>query len=188
MSVALRTYTYADLAEMPDDGNRYEVIGGELIVAPAPTTNHQLVVTALTSLLWHHAVGQGLGQVFTAPTDVVLSPYNVVEPDIVFVSAARARMVSAAAITGPPDLVIEVLSPRTRGYDLVRKKAMYATAGVPEYWIADPDRRTLLVYTLVDGEYDEVETTGGIIRSLVVPGFELTIADGFAGLKPEAEH
>ncbi len=187
MSLALRTYTYTDLAEMPDDGNRYEIIAGELVVSAAPTTNHQLVVTALTSLLWLYASDRRLGRVFTAPTDVVLSRYNVIEPDVVFVSADRLQIVGDKAILGPPDLVIEVLSPRSRGYDLVRKKAMYATAGIPEYWIADPIHHTLSIFTLRNGEYCQVEQAGDLARSLVLSGFEVMHSEVFAGLKPEPE-
>ncbi|MBA2518102.1 MAG: Uma2 family endonuclease [Chloroflexia bacterium] len=86
MSVALHTYTYPDLAGMPDDGNRYEIIGGELIVSPGPSTNHRRVVNRLSTRLSLHVWAGDLGEVFTAPVDVVLSPYNAIQPDILFVS------------------------------------------------------------------------------------------------------
>lgn len=185
MSVVLRTYTYADLAEMPDDGNRYEIIGGELIVAPLPTTNHQRVANRLSTLLSLYVWDRDLGEVFTAPLDVVLSPYNTIQPDILFIAGARSHISDGRIIAGAPDLVIEVLSGRTRGVDLVRKKAMYATAGVREYWIADPVSRTLTLCTLVNGEYEPMEQADGMARSMVVAGFEIDVADVFAGLREE---
>lgn len=185
MSVALRAYTYADLAAMPDDGNRYEIIGGELIVAPAPTTNHQRVVNRLSTLLTFHVWERDLGEVFTAPLDVVLSPYNTIQPDILFIAGDRSHITDGRTIAGAPDLVIEVLSGRTRGVDLVRKKAMYATAGVREHWIADPVSRTLTLFALVNGEYEPMAQADGTARSVTVSGFEIAAADVFAGLWAE---
>lgn len=186
MSIAHRIYTYEDLATTPDDGNRYEIIGGELIVSPAPILDHQDVVSELLMLLRLFVSTNRLGRVFTSPIDVRLSPHNTVQPDIVFISRDRLHILRRAFVDGAPDLVIEVLSDRTRGIDLVRKRALYALTGVAEYWIVDLADRTVMVLTLVDGDYQVVEQRDGIARSLVVPGFEVVVADVFAPMTGEA--
>lgn len=181
-----RIYTYDDLADMPDDGNRYEIIGGELIVSPAPILDHQEVVGALVMLLRMFVSEQRLGWVYTAPTDVKLSPYNTVEPDVVFISRARGHIRRRAFVDGAPDLVMEVLSQRTRGIDLVQKRALYAMAGVPEYWLVDLETRTVSVLTLKDGVYDATEAgPDDVARSVVLPGFEVKVADLFEDLMGE---
>lgn len=186
MAVTHRIYTYEDLATTPDDGNRYEIIGGELIVSPAPILAHQDVVGVLYMLLRLFVSTNRLGRVYTAPIDVRLSPHNTVQPDIVFISQARLNILRRAFVDGAPDLVIEVLSDRTRAIDLVRKRALYAMAGVAEYWIADLTDRTLMVLTLVDGDYVVVEQRDGVAGSLVVPGFEVAVVDVFAPVTGEA--
>lgn len=186
MSVAHRIYTYADLASTPDDGNRYEIIGGELIVSPAPILDHQDVVGEFFMLLRLFVSTNRLGRVFTSPIDVRFSLHNVVQPDIVFVARDRLHLLRRAFIDGAPDLVIEVLSDRTRGIDLVRKRALYAMAGVQEYWIGDLADKSLTVHTLVDGDYQVVDQRDGIARSLVVPGFEVAVADVFGPMTGEA--
>ena len=186
MSVAHRIYTYDDLASTPDDGKRYEIIGGELLVSPAPILDHQKVVGILFMLLRLFVSTNRLGEVYTAPTDVRLSPHNSVQPDILFISRERLHICRRQFVDGAPDLIIEVPSDRTRGVDLVRKRALYAMAGVPEYWIVDLADRTITVLTLVDGEYHSVEQREGVARSLVVPGFAVTVAEVFASLADEA--
>lgn len=180
MSVAHRIYTHEDLANTPDDGNRYEIINGELIVSPAPRIEHQSEVVLLISWLAPYVLSRQLGQVLCAPTDVRLSPHNTVQPDILFISTERLHILRSTYVDGAPDLVIEVLSNRTRSIDLIQKRAIYAMAGVLEYWIVDLENRTLTVLTLVDGQYQQAEQRAGITRSLVVPGFEVVVADLFA--------
>lgn len=186
MSVAHRIYTYDDLANTPDDGRRYEIISGELIVSPAPRLDHQDVVGLLFMLLRLYVSADRLGKVYTAPTDVRLSPHNTVQPDILFVSRERLHICRPNYVDGAPDLIVEVLSDRTRGIDLVQKRALYAMAGVPEYWLVDLSDQTITVLTLVDGEYRELEEGDGIVRSLVVPGFEVAVVDVFASLRNDA--
>jgi Uma2 family endonuclease len=182
-----RIYTYDDLATMPDDGNRYEIISGELIVSPAPILDHQAVVGTLYVWLRTFVSRHQLGWVYTAPTDVRLSPHNTVEPDVLFISRDRGHIRRRAFVDGAPDLVAEVLSERTRGIDLVQKRALYAMAGVPEYWLVDLETRTVSVLTLNEGAYDAVEAgVDELARSGVLPEFEVSVADLFAGLMDEA--
>lgn len=187
MSVALHAFTYDDLAETPDDGNRYEIINGELLVSPSPLAKHQRVLNRLNIKMAAFVELHHLGEVFIAPLDVILSPYNVVQPDLFFISRHRLPRLLGRIITGAPDLVVEVLSPHSRMIDLVRKRAMYATAGVQEYWAVDTRHRTVTVFTLVKGQYEIVEPRDGVARSLVLPGFEVNIAELFAGIEDAEE-
>jgi Uma2 family endonuclease len=187
MSVALHAFTYDDLADTPDDGNRYEIINGELLVSPSPSAKHQRVLNRLNIRMSAFVDVHQLGEVFIAPLDVIVSPYNVVQPDLFFIARHRLVNMVGRAITGAPDLAVEVLSPHSRMIDLVRKRAMYATAGVQEYWAVDSRHRTVTVFTLVNGQYEVVEARGGFARSLVLPGFEINIAELFAGLADHEE-
>jgi len=103
--------TYEDYLELPEDGRRYEILDGELAVTPAPTTRHQHVSAALVQLLREYVHGNGLGRIFHAPIDIILADDCVVQPDLVYVSAKRRRIIKLRAIEGHPDLVIEILSP-----------------------------------------------------------------------------
>ena len=145
--------TYDDYANMPD-GERYELIDGELIMAAAPNEPHQEFSMRLG---WQFipAVERGLGRVYAAPFDVVLSEYDVVQPDLLFVLRENAHIITKANVQGAPDLVVEIVSPETARRDWYEKRALYAKHGVGELWIADPDARIVWVMTLRDdGEYE----------------------------------
>ena len=145
--------TYRDYAALPDDGQRYELHRGELSVTPAPGTRHQHAVVAFTARLHDHVTARRLGKVFVAPTDCILSDMTVVQPDVLYVAGDRLSLVSERGIEGPPTLVIEVLSASTTRLDRERKRALYAEHGVPYYWIADPEGRTVEAYRLVGTAY-----------------------------------
>jgi len=140
--------TYRDYAALPDDGRRYELHQGELSVTAAPGTRHQGTVIALASRLYDHVTSRGLGKVFVAPTDCILSDQTVVQPDILFVAADRLAIVSERAIEGAPTLVVEVQSPSTARLDRERKLMLYAEHGIPFYWIVDPTSRTIEAFQL----------------------------------------
>ena len=144
--------TYEDYANMPDD-EQYELIDGELIMAAAPNEPHQEFSMRLG---WQFipAVERGLGWAYHAPTDVVLSDHDVVQPDLLFVLKENAHIITEANVQGAPDLVVEILSPSTSRRDWNEKRDLYAKYGVGELWIADPDERVVWVMTLRDGEYD----------------------------------
>jgi Uncharacterized protein conserved in cyanobacteria, COG4636 len=125
-------WTYADYAALPDDGNRYEIIAGVLYMTPAPGTGHQSVSARLVTFLVTHVEFAGLGRVFAAPVDVELAPDTVVQPDIVVVLSANLDRITPSRIIGAPDLVVEILSPGTAGYDRREKQDAYARAGVGE--------------------------------------------------------
>ena len=141
------TWTYEDLFSLPDDGRRYEIIEGELYEMPGPTSIHALVITALMRLLLPVVDRLG-GVIVTAPLDVFFLGADPVQPDLtVLLSDSRAQVVRRG-IEGPPDLIVEVLSPSNRGHDLLTKRALYARAGVREYWIVDPEAKTLEILAL----------------------------------------
>ena len=146
-------WTYADYAALPDDGNRYEIIAGVLYTTPAPGAGHQSVSARLVTFLVTHVEFAGLGRVFAAPVDVELAPDTVVQPDIVVILSANLDRITPSRIIGAPDLVVEILSPGTAGYDRREKQDAYARSGVGEYWIVDPGAQTVELLTLDQGGY-----------------------------------
>lgn len=174
-------FTYEDYALLPED-RRYEVIDGEVFVTPSPTLDHQDVVLRLARLLAEFVEVRRLGSVYVAPCDVVLSRFDVVQPDVLYVSTARGDILAGRKqVAGAPDLVVEVLSPSTESRDRVAKAKRYATFGVREMWLVDPVAKTIEI--LVNSEegfrrealYGEMET----VRSMVVPGLEFPAAPVF---------
>jgi Uma2 family endonuclease len=145
--------TYSDYAALPDDGRRYELHRGELSVTPAPGTRHQRAVVSFTVRLAQYVRSQRLGEVFVSPTDCILSDVTVVQPDVLYVAADRQAIISERGIEGAPTLAVEVLSASTTRIDRERKLALYAEHGVPYYWIADPENRTIEAYRLAAGAY-----------------------------------
>ena len=175
-----RPATMDDLHKMPDDGRRYELIGGVIYVSPAPLVKHQAVALELAERLSQHVKAHRLGQVFVAPLDVRLSPHDVVQPDLIVVLREHRRRLTKARLEGTPDLAIEILSPSIPGHDLVRKAALYAAAGVPEYWIVDPRNDTVRVLSLENRTYVDMPRTEETIRSQVLPRLEISVRELFA--------
>ncbi len=184
MSSDPRPLTYEDLRSMPDDGWRREVIGGELKVNPTPPRNHQEVVANLSWILQRSLRASDWGQVFFHPVDLCLGHHDIVQPDLIVIQTARFGIYDTEGfVDEPPDIVLEVLSPKTRGIDLIQKIALYARSGVPEYWVADPFRKMLAVYVLTGEEYIPVNpASDGTIASRIVPGLRVDPAEVFARL------
>jgi Uma2 family endonuclease len=146
-------YTYRDYLCLPDDGRRYELIDGDLFVSPAPTPFHQTVSRRLQYALMTALEQTGIAFVFNAPCDVLLADTTVVQPDLAIVRQDHRDIVTGRALEGAPALVVEILSPSTRDRDLYLKRDAYARFGVAEYWVVDPDRGFVEVYSLEDGAY-----------------------------------
>ncbi len=183
MVSALRPQTWEDLWAIPEDGNRYEPMDGEVLVSPPPHRKHQEVAGAVHVLVHDHVKAENLGDVYFAPADVRTSPHDTVQPDLFFIRRERLHIYQPDGVMEePPDLVVEVLSPSTRSRDLVRKAAWYARAGAPEYWTVDPDPLELRIRVLRNGRYEEVEPAGGILRSTVLPTLSIDVAALFADL------
>jgi Uma2 family endonuclease len=153
-SIDKPVWTYADYCVLPQDFNRHEIIEGDHVVTPSPTTRHQRVLARLTSLLIVHVEAHGLGTVLAAPMDVLLAPTSVVQPDLLFISKERQVIIKEANIQGAPDLVVEVLSPSTAAIDRGGKMALYARYGVSHYWILDARHLSLETYEIREGEYE----------------------------------
>jgi Uma2 family endonuclease len=177
-------WTYEDYRRLPDDGNRYEVIRGSLYVTAAPYLKHQFAVAELSIRLGGFVREKGLGRVLWAPIDVRL-PSGIaspVQPDIVFFGVGNEPRWDLGYFEGVPDLVVEVLSPSTRSRDRRIKLQAYQDAGIPEYWMVDPDSRSVAVHALKGGpRYIEICRSGAgeTVRSVVLPGFEIAVADLF---------
>src|SRR5437899_2329842 len=135
-----------DIWDAPDDGKRYEVIDGALYRSTAPDLDHQRPCGALIALIWPFVRRHNLGEIFTSPVGVILDEENGIQPDLVYVSKARAGILTRRGIRGTPDLVVEVLSPSTEAQDRGIKMRRFAAAGVPHYWIVVPETRSLEAY------------------------------------------
>ena len=162
---------YTDLVAMPDDGRRYEIHGGELVVVPSPLLRHQIAAMELVTLLNDYRRVSG-GLAVTAPFDIVFDEYDVVQPDVVFFRAERLHLLDPNAVTrAAPDIVVEVLSPSTAAIDRGRKMEMFARYGVPEYWIVDPVGRQVEVHALEAGAYRQAQAAlpGDTVRSVLLP-------------------
>ncbi len=170
--VQTRKVTYAEYAAMPDDGHRYQVIEGELVMTPAPNVSHQRSVRELFRVIDSHVRSLHLGEVLFAPVDVVLSGENVVQPDALFVSKERLKIVTDANVQGAPDLIVEVLSPGTAHWDKTVKRDLYARYGVREYWLVSPEAGTLEVLALREGVYVRLGLfgAGDSVKSEVLSG------------------
>ncbi len=177
-----KKYTYSDYAEMPDDGNRYEIIDGELILVPVPTTIHQMVSGNIDYELRTFVKASSMGRVFDAPLDVKIDDVNVVQPDILFISNERKNIITEKNIAGAPDLAIEIVSPSSAYQDLVNKKELYAVFGVREYWIVDPKKERVEIYVNKAGKFElnQQMEREGILKSVVLSGFELEMKKIFA--------
>lgn len=153
-----------------------ELIDGEFVVSPSPGRKHQRAVLRLGALLDEGVRRLGLGDVFIAPFDVILSPYNALQPDVLFIAKANLTRLKER-LEGPPDLAVEFLSPSTATRDLQKKKELYARFAVPEYWIGDPEARTFRVHELREGGWSEprVYGPGGVIVSPVLPGLPVPL-------------
>jgi Uma2 family endonuclease len=174
--MAARTaLTYADYAAMPEDGRRYELWDGELSVMPAPGTKHQGFLRDLLVILYGHVKQGGLGLLFPAPVDCILSDTTVLQPDIVFVETSRKAIVTERGIEGAPTLVVEILSPSTARTDRTVKTGLYARHGVPWYWIVDPEARTIEALALRGGAYELRTRLDATVRGALPPFDDLII-------------
>ena len=154
-----------------------------MFVTASPAKKHARLSARLLRKLSDHVEQHALGEVFHTPADVRLTPYDVVVPDLFFLSAERGHLFGEKLVDGPPDLVVEILSQSTRLRDLNTKLRLYARAGVAEYWIVDPEQKSVAVHFLnAKGGYDAVPQTDHQIISRVLPEFDLSIDELFSGL------
>jgi Uma2 family endonuclease len=177
------TFTYQDFLRFPDDGKRHELIEGEHYVTPAPKTKHQQISGALFAAFYNFVHQRRIGTVLAAPCDVVFSNIDVVEPDLLYISAEKASMITETNIKGPPDVVVEILSEGTRKTDEVTKRKLYERYGVREYWIVDPELETVKLYTLEKDRYVKIaelsKEANDRLTSPLLPGLQIPLTDTF---------
>jgi Uma2 family endonuclease len=152
-------WTYAEYARLPDDGNRYEVLDGEVLVTPSPGTRHQRIAARLWRALDVYVREYGLGEVLW-DLDLLFVTGQFLRPDMIFVPNAERRRLTERGMEGVPGLIVEVVSPSSVRIDRVQKPARYADFGVPEYWVVDPDRRAILIWDFERGAAEPRVETG----------------------------
>jgi Uma2 family endonuclease len=178
--------TYEDFLLFPDDGKRHELIDGEHYVTPSPKRKHQAILGNLYFLIRLWLESHPVGQVYLSPFDVVFTQFDVVEPDLLYISNERAAsIVTEKHVTGPPDLVIEIASNATRKRDETIKRRLYERSGVTEYWVVDPELDVVRVYRSREGRFERPDElsleAGDILTTALLPRFELPLSRIFAG-------
>jgi len=166
--------TADEFLELPESPIHYELANGVVVMSPSPSPPHQRIVRELllqiAAYLDTHALGEVLPDI-----DVKLRDDLVYRPDIVFLNQEKAARVGER-VTEPPDLVVEIISPSSRSYDSKTKRADYEAAGVAEYWLIDPERKSMTFLVLEGGAYREAAASGERYASKVLPGFQLDLA------------
>lgn len=177
MKTATTKMNYDQLCLLPEDGNRYELFDGELVMTPSPVARHQEIVGKLHVLLAIHVQNNSLGKVYVAPLDAIFDQYNVLQPDLLYVSRERVPEVVKERIQGAPDFVVEVLSPSTFYNDLRRKMVICSQFGVQEYWIVDPEMQTIELYSRQGGELRSAQkfSASETFESPLLPGFRFSV-------------
>jgi Uma2 family endonuclease len=180
---ARRKLTYEDYERIPDDGLRHEILDGEHYVSPSPVPRHQRVSVALTLRFGAYLEEHTLGEVLTAPCDVILSPYDIAQPDLLFISNERSGIITEKNVQGAPDLLVEILSDGTRKRDEGLKRDLYERFGVKEYWLVDPVRQTVLVYRREGDRFHRAgrfsAAAGDVLTTPLLPGLEIALAKIF---------
>jgi len=176
--------TYEEFMALPDDGKRYELIEGELVLNPAAVPLHRQITLRIASTLLNYFDERRNGRVYTGPLDIVLSDATVLEPDVVVILNERVALIGSKNVQGAPDIAIEVLSPGTRRRDEGAKRRLYEHHGVIEYWIVDPEAELVKIYRRSGTAFApavEIDTdAGGAITSPLLPEFSLDVRQVFA--------
>lgn len=175
-----RRLTYTEYAALPDTGRRFELIEGELFEVTGPSGRHQRVVIRLAARLLAHVEAHDLGEILTAPLDVILDEANVVQPDILFIPRARIHTLTDRGVEGvPPELVVEVLSPSTSSHDQGRKRGLYQRFRVPHLWLVEPEGQRLEELVLEEGRYRRRQLAEGEDRfaPALFPGLAIPLAE-----------
>ncbi len=175
-----KTYTYKDYERLPE-GTPYQLIRGELIMTPSPVPNHQIIKIRIEYELLKFVNDKKLGIVLDAPIDVYFSDTETYQPDIIFISKDRLNIIGEKKIEGPPDLIIEILSPATAYYDLRIKKDTYEQSGVKEYWIVDPIQKTIEIFVNKNARFEPVSIVKGEgeVKSDLLNGFSIALREVF---------
>lgn len=174
-----KVWSYQDYLN-EEEGEIYEIIEGDLLMTPpSPNIKHQFISRNLEFLIFQYVKENDLGEVAYAPVDVVLDDKNVVQPDILFISKSNTEIIKENAVFGSPDVVIEILSPSSIQRDRYEKKKLYEHFRIKEYWIIDPPNCSIEVLVLEDDRYElySFASHEGVVKSLVIEGFEVELSD-----------
>lgn len=175
------SWTYEAYTALPEDGNRYEIVQGVLMMTPAPEPAHQGVVEEINSYLRSQILHTKRGLVLTSPIDVVLSKYVTVQPDVLVLLKEHLDRLQKKRIFGVPDLVVEVISPGSAAYDRLVKYSVYERAGVPEYWLVNVDEQAIEVFVLEANVYRSLGMFQGQqhLISHIVPEVNVAVSQFF---------
>jgi Uma2 family endonuclease len=175
-------FTVRDYRALPDASRRYQVVSGNLYMGPSPNRIHQDISNNLEEILRSYLRKQPIGKMYHAPFDVFLTDLDVYQPDILFISKRRLRLLQKDGVHGAPDLVIEILSRSTARLDLLAKKRVYARCGVVEFWAVDPEERKVVIYDLQQSEAApaHIWAEGQRFGCKLLPGLRLSVKKIFA--------
>lgn len=178
------TYRKASIEEfwaLPESVLPVEYINGEIIMAPTPTVAHQSILRELIRPLDEFVRQNNLGRIFFSPLDVILPSGAVVQPDLFFLTLEEnERAIAAKRVYDVPSFAVEILSPGSVKHEAITKRRLYEKNGVREYWIVDPETRTISQLILKEGHYALTELSeADTIRSAALPGFEASVAQFF---------
>ena len=170
MQVAIETppRTLLEVYKSLPEGTRIQLIEDNLVMSPAPLDRHQKVLGKLSRLIGNFIEDNNLGEIRFAPYDVYLDAKNAFQPDLVFIAKANVHLIQEDGLHGSPDLVVEVLSPSNPDYDKTSKKDVYERNGVKEYWMVDPKTSSTIGYSLVDGKFQSIPSSPGLIVSVLL--------------------
>lgn len=178
-----RKLTYEDYLLFPEDGQRHEILDGEHYVMPAPSFDHQGISFKLCLKMGNFVLEHRLGFVRYAPLDVLLSEHDIVQPDLLFLSNERAGLVKGANIHGAPDLVVEILSDSSRQRDEILKPHLYERSGVLEYWLVDPQARSVKVFCFSGTRFlaprEFSAALGDVLTTPLLTGLEIPVREIF---------
>jgi len=182
LSTQTHRLTYEEYLKTPEIKVRFDIVDGVMTIAPTPTVAHQRILGKLFSKLHQFVSGQQLGEVLFAPVDVIIrrEPLRTRQPDLLFVTNEHASILGDQ-VEGPPDLVVEILSPSNTRSDLEAKLSDYATLGVGECWLVSPEARSVEILGLTEGVWVRfgISGLGEQVRSRVLPELDLAVVQLF---------
>jgi Uma2 family endonuclease len=174
--------TYLDYVKLtpPDNGN-FELLNGQIYFMASPKPSHQRISLRLSYFLAACVIPNNLGEIFTAPMDVVFTEYDTFQPDLLFITKERLNIIGENKIEGSPDLVVEILSPSNDANEMSYKRHIYGSKGVKEYWLINVEKQMLTLYKQIDNElrWQKDIQKNEVLKSEIIQGFELELSNIF---------
>jgi Uma2 family endonuclease len=174
--------TYLDYVKLtpPDNGN-FELLNGQIYFMASPKPSHQRISLRLSYFLAACVIPNNLGEIFTAPMDVVFTEYDTFQPDLLFITKERLNIIGENKIEGSPDLVVEILSPSNDANEMSYKRHIYGSKGVKEYWLINVEKQMLTLYKQIDNElrWQKDIQKNEVLKSEIIQEFELELSNIF---------